>query len=51
MLLPGGATETGMIPEVFRQSKSVDFTFPHYNLIYREEECEMLPFCQDQKSL
>jgi aryl-alcohol dehydrogenase-like predicted oxidoreductase len=22
---------------------------PHYNLIYREEEREMLPFCQDQK--
>ena len=22
---------------------------PHYNLIYREEEREMLPFCQDRK--
>jgi len=22
---------------------------PHYNLIYREEEREMIPFCQDQK--
>jgi aryl-alcohol dehydrogenase-like predicted oxidoreductase len=22
---------------------------PHYNLIYREEEREMLPLCQDQK--
>ena len=22
---------------------------PHYNLVYREEEREMLPFCQDQK--
>jgi 1-deoxyxylulose-5-phosphate synthase len=22
---------------------------PHYNLIYREEEREMLPFCQDQR--
>jgi aryl-alcohol dehydrogenase-like predicted oxidoreductase len=22
---------------------------PHYNLIYREEEREMLPFCEDQK--
>jgi aryl-alcohol dehydrogenase-like predicted oxidoreductase len=22
---------------------------PHYNLLYREEEREMLPFCQDQK--
>jgi aryl-alcohol dehydrogenase-like predicted oxidoreductase len=22
---------------------------PHYNLIYREEEREMLPFCRDQK--
>jgi aryl-alcohol dehydrogenase-like predicted oxidoreductase len=22
---------------------------PHYNLIYREDEREMLPFCQDQK--
>ena len=22
---------------------------PHYNLIYREEECEMLPLCKDQK--
>ena len=27
MLLPGGATEAGMIPEVFKQSESVDFTF------------------------
>ena len=22
---------------------------PHYNLIYRKEEREMLPLCQDQK--
>ncbi len=22
---------------------------PHYNLLYREEEREMIPFCQDQK--
>lgn len=22
---------------------------PHYNLVYREEEREMIPFCQDQK--
>jgi aryl-alcohol dehydrogenase-like predicted oxidoreductase len=22
---------------------------PHYNLVYREEEREMLPFCEDQK--